>query len=312
MGYELYKKDCVKIYLLNEVVNEKTSGIEVYLESDGMERNFLSIRKEGSDTYQFNNFIVTEIPSENCIMFKPNVVGCPAFIMITSDKDIEIEVIRNGATAVDRCFSMLAGEVKVEFAPENYTKYNLYVNQIMTAYGEEEIQNMVSDTQQTLHEVQDDTKNLLSDITATNTEIENEKKKKEQLISEKESLSAEHESLASDVKTLSSDIEKLETDKQKLTDDKKSLTEKLDKIKIEYDKDYSVYKDEIEEIKRNYNVDAEILKYYEDKDINSIEELIDKAKKDIELIEEQIRVFVDAKARKTAEIESELKLGKKE
>ncbi len=312
MGYELYKKDCVKIYLLNEVVNEKTSGIEVYLESDGMERNFLSIRKEGSDTYQFNNFIVTEIPSENCIMFKPNVVGCPAFIMITSDKDIEIEVIRNGATAVDRCFSMLAGEVKVEFAPENYTKYNLYVNQIMTAYGEEEIQSMVSDTQQTLHEVQDDTKNLLSDITATNTEIENEKKKKEQLISEKESLSAEHESLALDVKTLSSDIEKLETDKQKLTDDKKSLTEKLDKIKIEYDKDYSVYKDEIEEIKRNYNVDAEILKYYEDKDVNSIEELIDKAKKDIELIEEQIRVFVDAKARKTAEIESELKLGKKE
>lgn len=312
MGYELYKKDCVKIYLLNEVVNEKTSGIEVYLESDGMERNFLSIRKEGSDTYQFNNFIVTEIPSENCIMFKPNVVGCPAFIMITSDKDIEIEVIRNGATAVDRCFSMLAGEVKVEFAPENYTKYNLYVTQIMTAYGEEEIQSMVSDTQQTLHEVQDDTKNLLSDITATNTEIENEKKKKEQLISEKESLSAEHESLALDVKTLSSDIEKLETDKQKLTDDKKSLTEKLDKIKIEYDKDYSVYKDEIEEIKRNYNVDAEILKYYEDKDVNSIEELIDKAKKDIELIEEQIRVFVDAKARKTAEIESELKLGKKE
>lgn len=312
MSYELFKKDCVIIYLLNEIVNEKTSGIEVYLESDGAERNFLSIRKEGMDTYQFNNFLVSEIPSENCIMFKPNVVGCPAYVMVTSDKDIKIDVIRNGATEVDRSFPMLAGEVKIEFAPENYTKYNLFVNQRMTAYDSQEIQTMATGAQHQLHELQDDTKSLLENISAVNTEIETQKLKKEQLTNEKNTLSAEHSELAENVKSLSGDIEKIEADKQKLTDDKAKLIDKLDKIKAEYDKDYESYRDEIEEIKRNYDVDAEILKYYEDKDVTAIEELIENAKKDIERIEEQIRIFVDAKARKTAEIESELKLGKKE
>lgn len=312
MGYELFKKDCVKIYLLNEVVKEKTSGISVYLESDGMERNFLSIRKEGMESYQFNNFVVTEIPSENCIMFKPNVVGCPAYILITSDKDIKVDVIRNGATVVDNSFAMLAGEVKVEFAPENYTKYNLFVSQRMTAYDTETIQDMASGAQQELHEVKNDTANLLNDISTANTEIASEKQKKEQLLDEKNALSAEHAELTENVKTLSGDIEKIEAEKQKLVTDKEALVVKLDKIKAEYDKDYESYKDEIEEIKSTYDIDATILKYYEDKDVETIEELIGKAKKDIEQIEEQIRLFVDAKARKTAEIEAELKLGKKE
>lgn len=312
MAYELFKRDCVKIYLLNEVVNEKTSGIEVYLESDGMERNFLTIRREGMDTYQFNNFVVKEIPSENCIMFKPNVVGCPAHMVITSDKDINIDVIRNGSTEVDNSFKMLAGEVKIEFAPENYTKYDLFVNQLMTAYKSEEIQDMAVDVQQQLHELSSDTESLLKDIEVANTEIQSEKQKKDELTEKKSALDAEHAELTENVKTLNSDIERIEADKQKLADDKTKLIDKLEKIKVEYDKDYEAHKDEIEEIKRNYDVDAEILKYYEDKDVVTIEELIETAKKDIERIEEQIRVFVEAKARKTAEIESELKLGKKE
>lgn len=310
--YELFKRDVIKMYLLNEAVNEKSTNVILYLESDGMERNLLTIRNQENNVYQFNNFVVAETVEDNCISFKPNVVGCPAFIKINSSKDIAIEVIRNGATVVDRRFDMLAGEIKIEFAPENYTKYNLYVNQLSSAYDEATIQNMANNVHQELHEINSDAQTLINDISTTTAAIEAAKEKKVQLQDQKSALSAETAELNENVNQLSVDIEQIEAEKKKLADDKEAYTVKLEKIKAEYDKDYGSYKDEIEEIKRNYNVDAEILKYYEDKDVTPIEELIEKAKKDIEQIEEQIRVFVDAKARKTAEIESELKLGKKE
>lgn len=312
MSYELFKKDTVRIYLLNEVVNEKTSGIQVYLESEGREKDFLTVRKTSASSYQFNNFIVNEKAEENCIEIKPNVVGCPAYLLVTSDKDIELEVVRNGSSSVDRSFDMVAGEVKIEFAPEGYTKYNLSVNQVMTAYSAEAIEETASNVKVELHELTEDTEKLLKDIEETNNEVADKRKKKEQLLTEKTALDSEHIELTESIKELSTAITDTEAERQKLADDKAHLTDKLEKIKVEYDKDYAAYSDEIEEIKRNYDVDVEILKYYEDKDVTPIEELIDRAKKDIEQIEEQIRVFVEAKARKTAEIEAELKLGKKE
>jgi hypothetical protein len=51
---------------------------------------------------------------------------------------------------------------------------------------------------------------------------------------------------------------------------------------------------------------------YADKEVVPVEELIERAKSDINQVEEQVRVFIDAQARKTAEIENELKIGKKE
>ena len=84
----------------------------------------------------------------------------------------------------------------------------------------------------------------------------------------------------------------------------------MDKLQNEYDKDYSNYSSDVEEISSRYNIDAEILKLYADKDITPIEDLLKKAEDDIKQIEEQIKLFVEAQEKKTAEIEGELKIGK--
>lgn len=310
--YELLKKDIVRIYCFNETVNDKSTSLVMYLESDGNERNYLQVRNAGANSFQFNNFVVTEKPEENCIEFKPNVVGCPAYIKINSGNDVRIELIRNGANAPESEVNILAGETKIEYSPEGYSKYHLYIHQLSTAMTPEDMQSMAETSHRELYALKYDNEKLLQDITDTNAEIDEFKRKKNQLSEEKSALSEEKNSLSENVVSLNKEIEQIADDKLKLTDDKAKLIEKLDKIKEEYDKDYEVYRDEIEEIKRNYDVDAEILKYYEDKEVTPIEDLIENAKKDIGLIEEQIRLFVDAKARKTASIENELRIGKKE
>ena len=68
-----------------------------------------------------------------------------------------------------------------------------------------------------------------------------------------------------------------------------------------YDKDYSNYEANLEELRSTYNIDKELIMMYENKDIEPIEELMRKAEEAIAKVEEQIRLFVDAKAKKTAE-----------
>ena len=58
-------------------------------------------------------------------------------------------------------------------------------------------------------------------------------------------------------------------------------------------------------------MDKELIMMYEDKEIETVEELIRKAEEAMAKVEEQIRVFVAAKSKKTMEIEEELRIGKK-
>lgn len=80
----------------------------------------------------------------------------------------------------------------------------------------------------------------------------------------------------------------------------------------EYNKDYSEFQAEIDEIKERYAIDKSILEYYKDKDPVSIEELLRQTDEMINRVEEQIRLFVAAQQNKTDEIEKALKVGKKE
>ena len=125
-------------------------------------------------------------------------------------------------------------------------------------------------------------------------------------------LDRSNDRLNDDIAELEKKIRELETKNQDLIDKKKNLTSHLDKLQAEFDQDYSNYSSDVEEISSRYKIDAEILKLYEDKEVTTIEQLLQKAENDIKMIEDQIKVFVEAQERKTAEIENELKIGKKD
>lgn len=125
-------------------------------------------------------------------------------------------------------------------------------------------------------------------------------------------LQQNNDRTAQEVEDLEKKIAELESRSRRLSESKSSLISRLEILQREYDKDYSKFKTDIDEIKARYTVDQSILEFYKDKDLMPIEDLLQQTEALVRRIEEQIRLFVTAQQRKTDEIEKALKVGKKE
>jgi chromosome segregation ATPase len=118
--------------------------------------------------------------------------------------------------------------------------------------------------------------------------------------------------LASEIELLKSKIEDLEVEIQRLAAEKENLSTRLDALQKECQKDYSRFEGEIGELRARYNVDAEVLSYYKDKEARSVEEMISKAETHLNELEEQIKIFAEAKRKEAADLEEELQVGKRQ
>lgn len=268
--YEFLKKDRIKLYLLNEAVDGGTVSFRLFLESGNAEMDFLDIRASGG-AYRFNNFSVSEDADANCITFCPTVIGCYVYFSIAVKNPVRVEIIRNGTDAVAETFDLGCGLSKLEFLPQGVKNYVLKVS--------------------------------LSQPSPVLTE---KVRKREYAINQLEKINA---LLQKDVDDLEARRVELERKNHELADKKRSLTSHLDRLQEEFDKDYAEFGAEAAEISARYKIDSEILRLYADKEVVPIEELLGKAEDDVRQVEEQIRVFVEAQERKTAEIERELKIG---
>lgn len=117
---------------------------------------------------------------------------------------------------------------------------------------------------------------------------------------------------AQEVEKLEKQIAELESRSRQLSDSKSSLISHLEILQREYDKDYSKFQADIDEIKGRYTVDQSILEFYKEKDLVPIEDLLRQTDELVQRVEEQIRLFVTAQQNKSDEIEKALKVGKKE
>lgn len=86
-----------------------------------------------------------------------------------------------------------------------------------------------------------------------------------------------------------------------------SEEEKRRVIAAETEKDQTVSQAELEELAACVEADAEVLAYYRDKDIRPTEDLLRDIRERIAQAETQIRLLIEAKQRKTAAIEAEIK-----
>ena len=282
--FELFKKDCIKLKFLKEI-NNKNVDVVLFLEADGMERNLLDVRPDGESMYRFNNFTITEGVESNEISFKPNVIGCYVYMKITCTEAVDVEIVRNGSTETYKVIHLTEGVSKIELNPVNMNEYNVRVQEPAgIKYNQETPQNPVHGGQQKALDTYNENVTTLEKINTC---------------------------LDADIKTVQSKIHTLESMKTELYDRKTEYKNHLDNLQAEYDKDYSNYEANLEELRSTYNIDKELIMMYENKDIEPIEELMRKAEDAIAKVEEQIRLFVDAKAKKTAAIEEELRIGKK-
>ena len=391
--FDILSKDYIKLYFLNEIINTKNVNMNVYLEIDGIEKNFLDVRTEGKTTYRFNNFNVSEDASGNCLTFRPIVIGCLAYFKISSNQPLRIDIVKNGTNSVAQTFDILPGESKIEFDPQGTSKYVMIVEQISVidatknqtqisrpeentssstfgnSFGSDFGSDFTFGTMPTnepkgnkREEPPVQQENILNNNTPVASPFESEfsgfdvapipvvqagenatntYSNSVQTLISPQSMATPEQPAHSNFSTVSSDevrgrqnelndlqhsesrlnaeiadlntkIAELNDKIQQLTDNKRHLVEHMDKLQAEYNKDYSNYEKDVEEIKSRYDIDEEILLMYADKEVGPIEELVERAKYDVSQVEEQVRIFIEAQARKTAEIENELKIGKKE
>lgn len=127
-----------------------------------------------------------------------------------------------------------------------------------------------------------------------------------------QNLQQDNDKTAQEVEKLEKQIAELESRSRQLSDSKSSLISHLESLQCEYDKDYSKFQTDIDEIKGRYTIDQSILEFYKDKDLVPIEDLLRQTDDLVQRCEEQIRLFVTAQQNKSDEIEKALKVGKKE
>ena len=127
-----------------------------------------------------------------------------------------------------------------------------------------------------------------------------------------QNLQQDNDRTAQEVETLERQIAELESRSRQLSDSKSSLISHLELLQREYDKDYSKFQTDIDEIKSRYTVDQSILDFYKDMDLVPIEDLLRQTDELVQRVEEQIRMFVTAQQNKSDEIEKALRVGKKE
>lgn len=115
-----------------------------------------------------------------------------------------------------------------------------------------------------------------------------------------------------DLQRIEQEITVIERQQGQLSQKKQSAIDHLEKIEAEYKKDYASLEKELDEIKSRMEADASIIEHYKDQDVIPIEVIFQEIKLKLEEAEAQIRFFIEAKQRKTMEIESEIKSNKKQ
>ena len=120
---------------------------------------------------------------------------------------------------------------------------------------------------------------------------------------------AEHADNGSDpeLARIEQEISVIERQQGQLSQKKQSAIDHLEKIEAEYKKDYESLETELEEVKSRMEADEAIIEHYKDQDVMPIEVIFQEIRLKLEEAEAQIRFFIEAKQKKTMEIESEIK-----
>jgi len=143
------------------------------------------------------------------------------------------------------------------------------------------------------HQQDDNTNNSNNQAEQRNTDIQN------------------IETTDNELSRIENDIRVLEQKQTELTVKKQKAIEHLEKIEAEYNKDYNMLEQELNDIKSRMEADKAIIDFYQDQDVVPIESIFSEVSLRLEEAEKQIKMFIEAKQNKTREIEQEIKSNKR-
>ncbi|MDR2528313.1 MAG: hypothetical protein LBD04_04750 [Synergistaceae bacterium] len=122
---EVFAKDKVRINVLSALKNG-LAEVTVYAESEGRDISYAELRPSGDAAFRYNNFIISETPEDDSIVFCPVVVGCLSIISISiAHPGAAVSLIRKGADTPEFSAGLDKEKTRVVLSPIDMKRYSM-------------------------------------------------------------------------------------------------------------------------------------------------------------------------------------------
>lgn len=301
---ELFGKDSVKLNILKELVSGDIN-ISMSL-NGGVYQDYLSqIHREGSRMQVLGKFNLSEDPNGDVLTIRPIMVS--GLLKVTFgfsgqpfSGEKKVSVFRSATKTIERKYDVNDMLTSVEFIPQGNVKYMLRLT-----YGDAESEALPDEPERPAVAAPDLTESP-DDFDVLTSPVAEEPPKPEPPASPAPPAPADPEPA-----TPEEDVTAAEERLKKLRERRKSAKELLTKLEAEYEKDYDEYQRELEEYRQQYNVDQSVIEFYRDNDIQPIEDIMKELSEKLTQAEQQIRLIILGRQKKTMEIETQVKSNKR-
>ena len=301
---ELFGKDSVKLNILKELVSGDIN-ISMSL-NGGVYQDYLSqIHREGSRMQVLGKFNLSEDPNGDVLTIRPIMVS--GLLKVTFgfsghpfSGEKKVSVFRSATKTIERKYDVNDMLTSVEFIPQGNVKYMLRLT-----YGDAESEALPDEPERPAVAAPDLTESP-DDFDVLTSPVAEEPPKPKPPASPAPPAPADPEPA-----TPEEDVTAAEERLEKLRERRKSAKELLTKLEAEYEKDYDEYQRELEEYRQQYNVDQSVIEFYRDNDIQPIEDIMKELSEKLTQAEQQIRLIILGRQKKTMEIETQVKSNKR-
>ena len=301
---ELFGKDSVKLNILKELVSGDIN-ISMSL-NGGVYQDYLSqIHREGSRMQVLGKFNLSGDPNGDVLTIRPIMVS--GLLKVTFgfsgqpfSGEKKVSVFRSATKTIERKYDVNDMLTSVEFIPQGNVKYMLRLT-----YGDAESEALPDEPERPAVAAPDLTESP-DDFDVLTSPVAEEPPKPEPPASPAPPAPADPEPA-----TPEEDVTAAEERLEKLRERRKSAKELLTKLEAEYEKDYDEYQRELEEYRQQYNVDQSVIEFYRDNDIQPIEDIMKELSEKLTQAEQQIRLIILGRQKKTMEIETQVKSNKR-
>ena len=301
---ELFGKDSVKLNILKELVSGDIN-ISMSL-NGGVYQDYLSqIHREGSRMQVLGKFNLSEDPNGDVLTIRPIMVS--GLLKVTFgfsgqpfSGEKKVSVFRSATKTIERKYDVNDMLTSVEFIPQGNVKYMLRLT-----YGDAESEALPDEPERPAVAAPDLTESP-DDFDVLTSPVAEEPPKPEPPASPAPPAPADPEPA-----TPEEDVTAAEERLEKLRERRKSAKELLTKLEAEYEKDYDEFQRELEEYRQQYNVDQSVIEFYRDNDIQPIEDIMKELSEKLTQAEQQIRLIILGRQKKTMEIETQVKSNKR-
>ena len=301
---ELFGKDSVKLNILKELVSGDIN-ISMSL-NGGVYQDYLSqIHREGSRMQVLGKFNLSEDPNGDVLTIRPMMVSGVLTVTVgfsgqPFSGEKKVSVFRSATKTIERKYDVNDMLTSVEFIPQGNVKYMLRLT-----YGDAESEALPDEPERPAVAAPDLTESP-DDFDVLTSPVAEEPPKPEPPASPAPPAPADPEPA-----TPEEDVTAAEERLKKLRERRKSAKELLTKLEAEYEKDYDEYQRELEEYRQQYNVDQSVIEFYRDNDIQPIEDIMKELSEKLTQAEQQIRLIILGRQKKTMEIETQVKSNKR-